>query len=137
MICQVCSLLANVFTLFIGLMLIITDFLENQAKSAGETVDNTQRNVISFIVFLANMVVLGLPALQSLASENLSGRVASAAKSCRGLTHKKGASKSAILPPQTLGEPSTVGENRLQGDLAFTKVHPSPQICCWWEGSFA
>ena len=63
---QTCSLLVNVFTLFVGIMLIITAELEDAAKRAGEDYDFSERNTISVIVFLANIFILALPIVQEM-----------------------------------------------------------------------
>ncbi len=81
---QACALLANVFTLFIGIMLIVTSFLEQQAIQAGENFDSTKRDVISVIVFIANMAVIGLPFLRALAAGHFISNAKSSMEICLG-----------------------------------------------------
>ena len=77
---QACALLANVATLFVGIMLIVTNYIDEAAIQAGEAVDSTQRNAISFVMFVANLLVLGLPPLQALANSPLSAKAAALLK---------------------------------------------------------
>jgi hypothetical protein len=63
---QTCCLLVNVFTLFVGIMLIITTQLEDAAKRAQEEFDGSERDAISVIVFIANLFVILLPMLQEI-----------------------------------------------------------------------
>jgi hypothetical protein len=79
---QACALLVNVFTLFIGLMLVITSFLEEQAIRAGQAFDSAQRNVISYIVFISNMFVLGLPVIRTLSEVPLVSKVKKVVSLC-------------------------------------------------------
>ncbi len=60
---QACCLLVNVFTLFVGIMLIITAELEDAAKRAGEAFEGSERDAISVMVFIANLFVIVLPML--------------------------------------------------------------------------
>jgi hypothetical protein len=60
---QVCTLLANVFTLFVGIMLTITDELEDAAKRAGGGFNGSERDIIAAIVSIVNMFVMGLPTI--------------------------------------------------------------------------
>jgi hypothetical protein len=62
---QACALLVNVFTLFVGIMLIISAELEDTALRAGQQVDPRERNIISAVVFAANLLVIGLPPLHT------------------------------------------------------------------------
>jgi hypothetical protein len=63
---QAGCLLVNVFTLFVGIMLIITAQLEEAAKRAEEEFDESERNAISVIVFIANLFTVMLPMLQEM-----------------------------------------------------------------------
>jgi hypothetical protein len=63
---QACALLVNVFTLFVGIMLIISAELEETALRAGQQADPRERNIISVVVFAANLLVVGLPPLHTL-----------------------------------------------------------------------
>ena len=63
---QTCALLVNVITLFVGIMLIITASLEDEARRAGQAFDTTEREIISVLVFLANMSVFVVPPLRLL-----------------------------------------------------------------------
>jgi hypothetical protein len=58
---QAASLLINVFTLFVGIMLIIDTDLEASAMKAGETYDQRGRTAVSIILFLANLLVILVP----------------------------------------------------------------------------
>ncbi len=60
------ALLSNLLTLFVGIMLIITADLEDAAKRAGEPFDPTERDIISSLVFIANLLVMAIPGLKSL-----------------------------------------------------------------------
>jgi hypothetical protein len=68
---QACALLVNVFTLFVGIMIIISTELEDAARRAGQPVDTSERNIISVVVFAANLLVLCLPPLHALATGQL------------------------------------------------------------------
>jgi hypothetical protein len=70
---QICCLLANVFTLFVGIMLIITASLEEAAKRAGQKVDARERDVISIVLLVSNMFVIGLPVFRTLMAGPLFG----------------------------------------------------------------
>jgi hypothetical protein len=63
-------------------MLVITNFLEDQAIRAGQAFDSAQRNVISFIVFVSNMFVIGLPVIRTLAEADLTSRAKRAMSLC-------------------------------------------------------
>jgi hypothetical protein len=63
---QFSALLSNLLTLFVGIMLIITSDLEDAAKRAGETFDSTERDIISLLIFIANMLVMAVPGLKLL-----------------------------------------------------------------------
>jgi hypothetical protein len=63
---QAGCLLVNVFTLFVGIMLIITTQLEDAAKRAEEEFDGSERDAISVIVFIANLFTILLPMLQEM-----------------------------------------------------------------------
>jgi hypothetical protein len=58
---QAASLLINVFTLFVGIMLILDNYLEAAAMQAGETYDQSGRTAVSIILFLANLLVILVP----------------------------------------------------------------------------
>jgi hypothetical protein len=58
---QTCSLLINVFTLFVGIMLIVDANLEGAATRAGEAYDTSGRGAVSVILFLANLSVMSVP----------------------------------------------------------------------------
>ena len=123
---QASALLVNVFTLFIGLMLVITAFLEQQAVRAGEAFDTTQRDVISVIVFIANVIVIGLPVLRTLSESSIPGRAAAA---CRPRSRRPAAGPAAPPPaaapadlPPPLPRPTELGT---YGDFAFIKVKRS------------
>jgi hypothetical protein len=55
------TLLSNVLTLFVGIMFIVTANLEDAAIRAGEDFDPTERDIISTLVFIANMLVMAIP----------------------------------------------------------------------------
>ena len=57
-------------------MLIVSADLEDAALRAGQSVDARERDIISSIVFVANLLVMGLPLLQSLVTSPLPARVA-------------------------------------------------------------
>ena len=67
---QSTSLLANILTLFVGLMLIIDHFLEDAATLAGNNYDLTGRNVISVIILLVNIAVVVLPILVKMSNSD-------------------------------------------------------------------
>jgi uncharacterized membrane protein (Fun14 family) len=58
---QAASLLINVFTLFVGIMLILYSYLEADAIQAGEMYDPSGRTAVSIILFLANLLVILVP----------------------------------------------------------------------------
>ena len=58
-----CAIFTNGITLFVGIMLIIDYDLEDAAEKAGQTYDTSGRSVISVIIFVLNLIPLGLPAL--------------------------------------------------------------------------
>ena len=60
---QSTSLLANILTLFVGLMLIIDSYLEEASIRSGSSYDLTGRSVISVIILLVNIAVVVLPIL--------------------------------------------------------------------------
>jgi len=60
---EISSLLGNVLTLFMGLLLIIDQYLENAAKQAGENYDLSGRNAKSVTILLINISVGLLPIL--------------------------------------------------------------------------
>ncbi len=60
------ALLSNLLTLFVGIMLIVTANLEDAAKRAGEGFDSTERDIISSLIFIANMLVMAIPAFKFL-----------------------------------------------------------------------
>ncbi len=60
------ALLSNVLTLFVGIMLIITANLEDAAKRAGEVFDSTERDIVSSLIFIANMLVMAIPVFKFL-----------------------------------------------------------------------
>lgn len=93
---QVTALLANVFTLFVGIMLVVTKYLEDQAIRAGESFDTSQRDVISVIVFLANMIVLGLPLLSALAAVRIPTSATRAMACCGGKIEEEPAQDTAL-----------------------------------------
>ena len=64
---QSTALLANILTLFVGLMLIIDANLEAAANRAGSTYDLTGRGVISVLIMLLNISVVGMTPLVKLA----------------------------------------------------------------------
>jgi hypothetical protein len=68
---QAGCLLVNVFTLFVGIMLIITTQLEDAAKRAEEEFDGSERDAISVIVFIANLFTILLPILQEMPRSKL------------------------------------------------------------------
>ena len=57
------ALLANILTLFVGIMLIIDKYLEDDATRAGNNYDLTGRNIISVIILVVNIAVVVLPIL--------------------------------------------------------------------------
>jgi hypothetical protein len=72
---QISCLLVNVFTLFVGIMLIITASLEEAAKRAGQQVDTREHDIISIIMFVSNMFVIGLPVLRTFMAGPLPGMI--------------------------------------------------------------
>ena len=60
-IAQSSSLLINVFTLFVGIMLIVDADLEAAAIKAGESYDTSGRTIVSVILFIANLAVIAIP----------------------------------------------------------------------------
>ena len=69
---KACALLVNIFMLFVGLMLVITSFLEQQAIRAGQAFDSALRDIISVIVFICNVFVFGLPVFRTLTESRVS-----------------------------------------------------------------
>ena len=64
------ALLSNVLTLFVGIMLIVTASLEDAAIRAGEAFDPRERDIISSLIFIANMLVMAIPGLKALSNGN-------------------------------------------------------------------
>ena len=60
------ALLSNLLTLFVGIMLIVTADLEDAAIRAGEDFDSSQRDIISSLIFIANMLVMAIPGVKVL-----------------------------------------------------------------------
>ena len=60
------ALLANILTLFVGIMLIIDKYLEDAATLAGNSYDLTGRNIVSVLILLVNISVVCLPILVKL-----------------------------------------------------------------------
>ncbi len=60
------ALFSNVLTLFVGIMLIVTASLEDAAMRAGEDFDSTERDIITSLIFIANMLVMAVPCLKFL-----------------------------------------------------------------------
>ena len=58
-----CAIFINVITLFVGIMLIVDYYLEDAAEKAGLTYDTSGRSAVSVIIFVLNLIPLGLPAL--------------------------------------------------------------------------
>jgi hypothetical protein len=58
---QNCFLFVNVFTLFVGIMLVNSGYEEDASVQAGDKYNSSQRDVISLILFLSNIFVLGFP----------------------------------------------------------------------------
>ena len=115
-------------------MLIITSFLEQQAIEAGETFDSTQRNVISVLIFIANMLVVGLPVLRSLAAGGITGKATRALTRCVGKDKSQGESEdsdgvrpdSDVEPqPGPGAEPGTISQPQVVGEGTFM------QVACW------
>ena len=79
---QASALLTNVFTLIVGIMFVLTDFLEKQAIAAGETFDSLQRDAISVVIFVANLLVVGLPIIRGLAKTGIPSIVVMTLTSC-------------------------------------------------------
>ncbi len=73
------ALLANILTLFVGIMLTIDKYLEEDATRAGSEYDLTGRNIVSIIILVVNIAVVVLPILvkasNSDALKNKIGRV--------------------------------------------------------------
>ena len=80
---QICSLVANVFTLFVGIMLIISSELEDASIRAGEEFDARERDIISALVFIVNILVIGFPIVQEI--ENIFDFFKKAAKAATSL----------------------------------------------------
>lgn len=72
---QTSALLSNLLTLFVGIMLIITADLEAAAIRAGETFDSRERDIISSVIFIANMLVMAVPAWKTLADGRVLDRI--------------------------------------------------------------
>jgi hypothetical protein len=124
----VTALLANVFTLFVGIMLVVTKYLEDQAIRAGESFDTSQRDVISVIVFLANMIVLGLPLLSALAAVRIPTSATRAMACCGGKIEEE--------PAQDTALPGGPQPNiHLHGEIALLQVL-GPRLdhlpCCYF-----
>jgi hypothetical protein len=124
---QACALLVNVFTLFIGLMLIITSFLEQQAIRAGQAFNSAQRNVISVIVFISNMFVLGLPVIRALADSPILSRVKKFLSLCVRKDDSNDLVPGFVLPPipEAAREVPTVlppTQRLISGDIATVQV---------------
>ena len=62
---QTCFLFVNMFTLFVGIMLFLATYLDNISIRNGvaSRSDTTQRDTISAILLLFNMLVLAAPIL--------------------------------------------------------------------------
>ena len=69
------ALLSNLLTLFVGIMLIITADLEDAAKRAGEPFDSSERDIISLIIFIINMLVMAIPCLKFLSDGRVVDKV--------------------------------------------------------------
>ena len=65
------TLLSNVLTLFVGIMLIVTANLEDAAIRAGESFDPRERDIISSLIFVANILVMGIPGIKVLSDGNV------------------------------------------------------------------
>ena len=63
---QSTAVLANVLTLFVGLMTIIDTDMETAAINAGETYDTSRRSVIAVVIVIVNLAVIGLPFILNL-----------------------------------------------------------------------
>ena len=58
---QSTAVLANVLTLFVGIMTIIDMDMEDAALQAGQSYDTTSRSVISVVIVIANIAVIAIP----------------------------------------------------------------------------
>lgn len=65
------ALLSNVLTLFVGIMLIVTKSLEDAAIRAGESFDPRERDIISSLLFIVNLLVMAIPGLKVLSDGNV------------------------------------------------------------------
>ena len=124
---QACALLVNVFTLFIGLMLVITSFLEEQAIRAGQAFDSAQRNVISYIVFISNMFVLGLPVIRTLSEVPFMSKAKKVVSLCvRKDSSDASVPVSAVQPPRESGNEALTllphPPQFMMGDIASMQV---------------
>jgi hypothetical protein len=71
---QVSSLVVNILTLLVGIMLIITADLESAAKLAGEKYDTRQKDIVSLLIFIANLSVMFVPLINLIVNGNLLGK---------------------------------------------------------------
>jgi hypothetical protein len=69
------ALLSNILTLFVGIMLIITADMEDAAKRAGEAFDSTERDIISWLIVIVNMLVMAIPFLNFILDGNIVKKV--------------------------------------------------------------
>ncbi len=58
-------------------MLIISSYLEDFARDAGQPIDTSEREIISAVVFVANLLVIALPPLHAIVKGPLLSRIAS------------------------------------------------------------
>ena len=62
---QSCTLISEFITLFSGIMLVLDNYMHNEASRAGEPDDLTyQREIIGALILLSNFTVMAWPALQ-------------------------------------------------------------------------
>jgi hypothetical protein len=61
---QSCALMAQFITLFGGILMIIDNYLSEEAQSAGETTSQVQQNIVTYAIYAANLTVMMWPVLQ-------------------------------------------------------------------------
>lgn len=60
------SLMSNILTLFVGIMLIVADYQEDEAKRSNQPFDSREREVITVLIFIINLLVMAIPGLKLL-----------------------------------------------------------------------
>ena len=69
------ALIAQLLTLFVGIMFVVDAYLQLQATAAGQPYDTKSRTVVAVIIFAFNMGVLGWPVIEGFLGSDVKKRI--------------------------------------------------------------